>query len=101
MPLSRQIRSNNTSPPLPNRSVNCLPLSVSTSSGTPKARSAAAKARHTARPVARATTWQITQYREWSSSPVTIFASVPSAKTAPPTMSSCHSAIGASRSHRR
>jgi hypothetical protein len=27
MPLSRQIRSNKTSPPLPNRSVNCLPLS--------------------------------------------------------------------------
>ena len=35
MPLSRQIRSNSTSPPLPNRSVNCLPLSVSTSPGTP------------------------------------------------------------------
>jgi hypothetical protein len=27
MPFSRQILSNNTSPPLPNRSVNCLPLS--------------------------------------------------------------------------
>ena len=35
MPLSRQIRSNSTSPPRPNRAVNCLPLSVRTSSGTP------------------------------------------------------------------
>ena len=33
--------------------------------------------------------------------PVTIFASVPPARNAPPTMPSCHSAIGASRSHRR
>ena len=101
IPLSRQIRSNSTSPPLPNRSVNCLPLSVSTSSGTPNSASAAANARHTARPVARATTSQITQDREWSSRPVTIFASVPSAKNAPPMMPICHSAIGASRSHRR
>lgn len=31
IPLSRQIRSNSTSPPLPNRSVNCSPLSLSTS----------------------------------------------------------------------
>jgi hypothetical protein len=100
MPLSRQIRPDSTSPPLPNRSVNCLPLSVSTSSGTPKAASAAAKARHTARPVARTTTWQITQYREWSSIPVTILASVPSARNAPPMMSICHSAMAASRSHR-
>ena len=54
----------------------------------------------TPRPVGRATTWQITQYREWSSTPVTIFASVPPAKNAPPTMSICHNAIGASRSQR-
>ena len=94
MPLSRQIRSNSTSPPLPNRSVNCLPLSVSTSSGIPKRRSAAANARHTARPVARRTTVAITQNREWSSTPVTTLASVPSASSTPPTMSICHSCIG-------
>jgi hypothetical protein len=39
MPFLRQILSNSTSPLrvacLPNRSVNCLPLSVITSSGTP------------------------------------------------------------------
>jgi hypothetical protein len=61
IPLSRQIRSNSTSPPLPNRSVNCLPLSVKTSSGTPNCLSAEANARQTARPVARATTDAITQ----------------------------------------
>ena len=61
IPLSRQIRSNSTSPPLPNRSVNCLPLSLSTSPGTPNLCSAAANARQTARPVARVTTEAITQ----------------------------------------
>jgi hypothetical protein len=37
MPLRRQIRSNNTSAGrgLPNRPVNCLPLSDKTSSGIP------------------------------------------------------------------
>jgi hypothetical protein len=35
MPFLRQILSNSTSPPFPNRSVNCFPLSVNTSSGTP------------------------------------------------------------------
>jgi hypothetical protein len=37
MPFSRKIRSNSTSAGrgLPNRPVNCLPLSVSTSEGTP------------------------------------------------------------------
>jgi hypothetical protein len=37
MPFSRKIRSNSTSAGrgLPNRPVNCLPLSVKTSSGTP------------------------------------------------------------------
>ena len=35
IPLRRQILSNSTSPPRPKRSVNCLPLSVSTSSGAP------------------------------------------------------------------
>ena len=75
MPFSRQILSNNTSPPLPNRSVNCLPLSVRISSGTPNRDNAPANARHTARPVARSTTAAITQNREWSSTPVTILAS--------------------------
>ena len=35
MPLWRQILSNNTSPPRPNRPVNCLALSVNASSGIP------------------------------------------------------------------
>ena len=54
-PVRRQILSNNTSPGpyRPNRSVNCLPLSVITSSGTPNRASACANARHTARAVAR------------------------------------------------
>ncbi|SIS03593.1 hypothetical protein SAMN05444858_1485 [Micromonospora avicenniae] len=94
MPFSRQIRSNITSPPLPNRSVNCLPLSVRTSSGTPNRCKASAKARQTARPVARLTTWAMTQKREWSSTPVTTLASVPSASMIPPTMSICHNSIG-------
>jgi hypothetical protein len=100
MPFSRQIRSNITSPPLPNRAVNCLPLSVSTSSGTPNSSNAWANARQTARPVARRVTAAITQNREWSSTPVTTLASVPSAKKIPPTMSICHSSIGRSRSQR-
>ncbi|GAB3852236.1 hypothetical protein GCM10027610_080160 [Dactylosporangium cerinum] len=102
MPFSRQIRSNSTSPGrgLVNRPVNCLPLSVSTSSGMPKRRNAATNARHTARPVARRTAVAITQYREWSSTPVITFASVPSASMTPPTMSICHSSIGRSRCQR-
>lgn len=105
IPFSRQIRSNNTSPPCPNRSVNCFPLSVSTSSGTPNARKARTNAEHTARPVARSTTDAITQYREWSSTPVTTFASVSSPVTGltsitPPTMSICHNCIGRSRCQR-
>ena len=103
--LWRQILSNNTSPPLPKRSVNCLPLSVKISSGTPYRRSAAANARHTARPVADSTTEAITQNREWSSTPVTTFASrnapvTGSTSITPPTMSSCHNCIGLGRSHR-
>ena len=50
MPLSRQIRSNSTSPPLPNRSVNCLPLSVRTSPGP---RTGAAPQRTPGRPPGR------------------------------------------------
>ena len=55
MPFSRQIRSNSTSAGrgLPKRPVNCLPLSDSTSAGTPYSRIAATNAAHTARPVAR------------------------------------------------
>lgn len=40
MPFLRQILSKSTSPPFPNRLVNCLPLSVMTSSGTPNRASA-------------------------------------------------------------
>src|SRR4029079_15403286 len=60
----RQILSNSTSPPFPNRSVNCLPLSVRTSPGTPNRTRASAKARHTARLVACSTTFELTQNRE-------------------------------------
>ena len=82
-----------------------MPLSVRTSSGTPNRARAWAKARHTARPVARATTSAITQNLEWSSTPVTTFASrsspvVGSTSQIPPTMSMPHSCIGASRCQR-
>jgi hypothetical protein len=109
MPFLRQILSKSTSPLrvpcLPNLSVNRLPLSASTSSGTPCLTRASANARHTARDVARSTTLAITQYREWSSTPVTTFAlrSSPvagSTSIAPPTMSICHSCIGPGRSNR-
>jgi hypothetical protein len=74
-----QILSNSTSPVrgryLPNRSVNCLPLSVMISSGTPNRANASASARQTARAVARSATFAITQNREWSSTAVTSFAS--------------------------
>jgi hypothetical protein len=72
---------------------------VSTCSGTPYSSSARANAAHTARPVARRTTVAITQNREWSSTPDTSLYSRPAANT-PPTMSICHSCIGAGRSHR-
>jgi hypothetical protein len=103
MPFSWQIRSNITSAGRGrvNRPVNCFPLSVSTSSGSPYACNASANAAHTARPVARRTTVAITQNREWSSTPVTIFVSEPSASRMPSTMSSCHNSIGTARSHRR
>ncbi len=42
----------------------------------------------------------ITQYREWSSTPVTIFTSLPSARNALAVTSSCHNCIGTGRSHR-
>lgn len=49
----------------------------------------------------RGTTQAITQNRAWSSTPVTTLHSVPSVSIRPPTMSSCHSAIGVWRSQRR
>jgi hypothetical protein len=103
IPFSRQIRSNITSPGrgLVNRPVNCLSLSVSTSAGTPKRCIAATNAAQTAREVARRTTLAMTQYREWSSTPVMTFASVPSAIITLPTMSICHNSIGSGRSHDR
>ncbi len=103
IPFSRQIRSNIVSPglPEPNRAVNCLPLSVNTSPGTPNRCRASPNARHTARPVARRTTFAITTKREWSSMPVTTLHSAPSASSSPPTMSICHNSIADSRSHLR
>ena len=41
------------------------------------------------------------QNLEWSSTPVTIFASPPSTRRTPPTMSICHRSIDLARSHRR
>lgn len=102
MPLRRQIRSNSTwtGRGRVNRPVNCLPLSVSTCSGHPYSASARTNARQTARAVPRGTTVAITQYREWSSTPVTTFSSRPSSRKQDPTRSICHSSIGASRCHR-
>ena len=61
---------------------------------------ASMKARQTGRAVARCTARAMTQYREWSSIPVTIFTSAPSARNALAVTSSCHSCIGTGRSHR-
>jgi transposase len=47
--------------------------------------------------VARGTTVAITQNREWSSTPVTTLASVPSASMTPPTMSICHNSNAAKK----
>jgi hypothetical protein len=98
IPFLRQIRSNSTSAGrgLRNRPVNCLPLSVSTSSGIPYSRIAATNARQTARAVARRTTVAITQNREWSSIREISFSSVPSVRKTDPVMSICHSCIGSS-----
>ena len=43
----------------------------------------------------------MTQYREWSSIPVTIFTSAPLATNALAVTSSCHNSIGLPRSQRR
>jgi hypothetical protein len=56
--------------------------------------------------VARSTTFAITLNREWSSTPVTTFASrssplAVSTIITPPTMSICHNCIGACRCQRR
>ena len=103
MPFSRQIRSNSTSAGRgrPNRPVNCLPLSLSTSAGIPYSCIAVTNARHTARAVARSTTVAMTQNREWSSIPVMILHSRPSARNRLAVTSICHSSIAAERSQRR
>ena len=85
--------------------MNCLPLSVITSAGTPNRDSACANARHTDRDVARSTTVAITQYLEWSSTPVTTLTSRTSpvrtsTSCTPPTMSMPHSCIEPGRSNR-
>jgi hypothetical protein len=102
MPRSRHSRSNNTTPGgRPNRPVNTLPLSLSSSSGSPWRSRACRNTRHTACAVARCTTPAATQNLEWSSRPVTSLASCPSASCTPPITSICHSCIGRSRSQRR
>jgi hypothetical protein len=101
MPFSKQIRSNNTGPgPGPNLAVKTLPLSVKIPSGTPYRRIANASASQVGFAVARATTKAETTEREWSSIPDTIFASPPSTRRTPPTMSICHNSIARDRSHR-
>jgi hypothetical protein len=50
--------------------------------------------------VARSTTVAMTQNREWSSTPVMTLHSRPSARNKLAVTSSCHSCIGAGRSHR-
>ena len=102
MPFSRQIRSNSTSPgPGPEAAGEHLAV-VREDLGRALrgVRIAKANASHVGRAVARATTNADTQNREWSSTPVTIFASEPSTRRTPPTMSICHSSIDRARSQR-
>jgi hypothetical protein len=102
MSLSAQIRSNITGPgPRPKRPVNTLPLSVKIWEGSPWRRSASVSAWQTGRAVARSTTFAQTMNREWSSIPVTILTSVPSARCTRPITSICHNSIARLRSHRR
>jgi hypothetical protein len=102
IPLSRQIRSNRTGPgPRPNLAVNTLPLSVRICSGIPCRRNASVSAWHTGRAVARRTAFAQTTNREWSSIPVTILTSVPSARNTLPITSICHRSIARGRSRRR
>jgi hypothetical protein len=54
----------------------------------------------TGRAVARKTALAMTQYREWSSIPVTIFTSRPSTRNALAVTFSCHSCIATGCSHR-
>jgi hypothetical protein len=75
-------------------------LSVKIAAGTPWRRIANANASQVGLAVARATTIAETTNREWSSIPDTIFASDPSARRTPPTMSICHSSIARDRSQR-
>jgi hypothetical protein len=63
-------------------------------------RIAIANASHVGRAVARATTCAEMQNLEWSSTPDTILASLPSTILTPPTMSICHNSIARARSHR-
>jgi hypothetical protein len=101
IPLSRQIRSNNTGPgPGPKRAVNTLPWSDKMCSGVPCTCIANVSASHTGRAVARANTLAEVTNREWSSIPDTILASLPSTMRTPPTTSICHNSIDRERSHR-
>jgi hypothetical protein len=101
IPFSTQIQSNSTGPgPGPNLAVKTLPLSVKICSGIPWRRMANSNASQVGRAVARSTTNAETTNLEWSSIPDTIFASEPSAKRTPPTMSICHNSIARLRSQR-
>jgi hypothetical protein len=73
--------------------VNCFPLSVNTSEGTPKRRIAAVNASTTARPVGITTMAAMTMYRAWSSMPVPILHSRP-ARAAASTSRSMWALIG-------
>ncbi len=101
MPFSRQIRSKSTSTGgWLNRPVNTFPLSVRIACRTPWVRNALASPSHTFCELSRVISCADTQNREWSSTPDSTFARVPSATANPPTTSICHNSIGAPRSHR-
>jgi len=86
--------------PRPEAAGEHLSVAVKISAGTPWRRIANANASHVGRAVARSTTNAEMQNLEWSSTPETILASLPSASLTPPTMSICHNSIARDRSHR-
>ncbi len=101
MPFSRQMRSNKTSTGgWAKRPVKTLPLSVRTWLGRPYVFRAELNPSQTACVRSRVISRAETQNLEWSSTPVSALALLPSASKKPCTTSSCQSSIGAARSHR-
>src|ERR1700686_1056963 len=77
------------------RPMKTFPLSVSTWAGTPYVFRAELKPSQTDWVLSLAISFAEMQYREWSSTPVSALAEVPSAKRKPCTRSNCQSSIGA------